>query len=211
MSNSNELVTHEEGRRDSYAVLSNCFYLPDEKLIQALNELPSSEGEWYSDLAHAAGPGDIESLRMDYSKLFVGPYELLAPPYGSVYLEPNKTVMGDSTMDVLKRFEAEGLTIQLREAPDHIAIELEFMFFLISKELEELRASNFDSAEAFQKKQRGFLELHLGKWISRFADKVEEHAQTEFYKNLARSTRDFVLEDLRCANTEDYPKTPHQN
>ena len=203
-----ELVTHEEGRRDSYALLSSCFYLPDEKLIQALNELPPSEGEWHSGLAHGAKPGDVESLRVEYSKLFVGPYQLLAPPYGSVYLEPRKTVMGESTMDVLNRLKTEGLAVQLREAPDHIAIELEFMFFLISKELEELRASNFDSAEAYQKKQQVFLDRHLGKWISQFADKVEEHAQTEFYKNLARATKSFVHEDLQCFATGDHPKVP---
>lgn len=206
-----QLVTHEEGRRDSYALLSSCFHLPDEKLLQALNELPLSEDEWYSGLVHGAEPGDVESLKVDYSKLFVGPYKLLAPPYGSVYLEPKKTVMGDSTMDVMNRLKTEGLVVQLKEAPDHIAIELEFMFFLISKEIEGLRASNFDSAEAFQKKQRVFLERHLGEWVSRFADNVEKHAQTEFYKKLARLTKSFVHEELRCFETGDYPKIPHQN
>jgi len=206
-----ELVSYEEGRRDSYALLASCFYLPTEEMVQALNELPPSDGDPYSGLVQSAKLSDVESLRVEYSKLFVGPYNLLAPPYGSVYLEPKKTVMGDSTMDVMKRLQTEGLSVQLKEAPDHIAIELEFMFFLISKELEELRASNFDGAEAFRKKQQVFLELHLGKWVARFADKVEEHAQTEFYKNLVRATKSFVQEELQCFETGDYPKMPHQN
>ena len=204
-----ELISHEEGRRDSYALLSSCFHLPDEELIQALYELPPSDGDLYSGLVQGAKLSDVQSLRVDYSKLFVGPYNLLAPPYGSVYLEHKKTVMGDSTMDVMKRLKTEGLSVQLKEAPDHIAIELEFMFFLISKELDEFRASNFDGAEAFRKKQQVFLELHLGRWVSQFADKVEERAQTEFYKNLAEATKSFVHEDLRYFET--YPKIPHQS
>ena len=204
-----ELISHEEGRRDSYALLSSCFHLPDEELIQALYELPPSDNDLYSGLVKGARLSDVQSLRVDYSKLFVGPYKLLAPPYGSVYLEHKKTVMGDSTMDVLKRLETEGLSLQLKEAPDHIAIELEFMFFLISKELEEFKASNFDGAESFRGKQRVFLELHLGKWVARFADTVEEAAQTEFYKNLAHATNSFVHEELRYFET--YPKMPQQS
>jgi len=206
--NMDELLSHEEGRRDSYALLANCFHLPDEELIRALNALPESDSEFYSGLAHVAGPDELESLRKDYSRLFIGPYKLLAPPYGSLYLEGKGEVMGESTVDALHRYKSEGVDVRLKEAPDHIAIELEFMFFLISKELEGIRGSNLSDADAFQKKQKAFLEVHLGKWISRFADKVEAHAQTEFYKNLANLTKSFVEEDLRCFNNGDYPKIP---
>ncbi len=199
----NELISHAKGRGEAYALLANCFHLPDEGLIQALNELPESDSELYSVLANAVEIRDVDSLRIDYSKLFVGPYKLLAPPYGSVYLEGTSAVMGRSTVDVLARYKVEGVAVRLKEAPDHIAIELEFMFFLISKEIEGLRDSDLGSAEAYQKKQKDFLEVHLGKWIPQFTEKVETLAQTQFYKDLARSTRDFVLGDLRRANTGD--------
>ena len=199
----NELISHAKGRGEAYALLANCFHLPDEGLIQALNELPESDSELYSVLANAVEIRDVDSLRIDYSKLFVGPYKLLAPPYGSVYLEGTSAVMGRSTVDVLARYKVEGVAVRLKEAPDHIAIELEFMFFLISKEIEGLRDSDLGSAEAYQKKQKDFLEVHLGKWIPQFTEKVETLAQTQFYTDLARSTRDFVLGDLRRANTGD--------
>ena len=202
------LLSHEEGRRDSYALLANCFHLPDEELVQALNGLPESDSEFYSGLAHVADVEDVSSLRKDYSKLFIGPYKLLAPPYGSIYLEGQNSVMGESTVDALYQYKREGIEVRLKEAPDHIAIELEFMFFLISKELEGIRGSNLSDAEAFQKKQKAFLEVHLGRWVSQFADQVEAHAQTDFYKNLANLTKSFVQEDLRCFNTGNYPRIP---
>ena len=202
------LLSHEEGRRDSYALLANCFHLPDEELVQALNGLPESDSEFYSGLAHVADVEDVSSLRKDYSKLFIGPYKLLAPPYGSIYLEGQNSVMGESTVDALYQYKREGIEVRLKEAPDHIAIELEFMFFLISKELEAIRDSNLADADAYQKKQKAFLELHLGRWISRFAEKVEANAETEFYKNLANLTKSFVEEDLHCFKTGNYPKVP---
>lgn len=190
-------LSHKEYRRDSYKLLSECYYLPDEKLIKMLNDLEKSRCGLYSEIAkNIPGMSDVESLKIDYSKLFVGPYGLFAPPYGSVYFEDTRRVMGNSTIDVRNKYGEEGLDIGLKEAPDHIAIELEFMYFLIFKEVEAIRNSDSESAASYLKKQRAFLETHLGIWISEFADNVEANAQTEFYKNLARFTKSFVKKDL---------------
>ena len=193
-----ELLPHEEYRRDSYKLLSECYHLPDEKLIKILNGLEKSRGELYLEIVKTiSGISDVESLKIDYSKLFVGPYGLLAPPYGSMYLEDTRMVMGNSTMDVRNKYEEEGLDISLKEAPDHIAIELEFMYFLIFKEIETIRNSDSGNTASYLKKQRVFLETHLGKWVSEFANNVEVNAQTEFYRNLARLTKLFVEKDLK--------------
>lgn len=191
-----ELLAREEYRKDSYKLLSECFYSPDEGLVETLRQLDKSRGGLYSEIAKAIpGTIDIELLKIDYSKLFLGPYQLLAPPYGSVYLEDARRVMGNSTIDAKNRYEAEGLEIGLKEAPDHIAIELEFMYFLIFKEIEAARNSDNAQALNFITKQEAFLKTHLGMWVSEFGDRVEEKAETAFYKVLGRITRAFVCED----------------
>ncbi len=189
-------LSHEEYRRDSYKLLSECYYLPDKGLIESLSGLDTKKGQIFSNLAkHCPRISDIDSLTVDYSKLFVGPYELLAPPYGSVYLEDKSRVMGNSTVDVKKRYAEEGLNIGLKEAPDRIAIELEFMYFLIFKEVEAIRISDSRTAASYLKKQKAFLEAHLGVWVSEFAYNVEANAQTAFYKNLARITKSFIRKE----------------
>ncbi len=193
-----ELLSREEYRGNSYKLLSECYYLPDEKLIEILNGIDKSWGWLYSEIARSIPElSDIESIKIDYSKLFLGPYSLIAPPYGSVYLENTRRVMGDSTMDVMKRYTEEGLDISIKEVPDHIAIELEFMYLLIFKQIEAITNSDSGSAASYLRKQKAFLETHLGIWVSEFANNVEANGQTEFYKNLARCTRLFVLEDLK--------------
>ncbi len=192
-----ELLPHEEYRRDSYKLLSECYYLPDEKLIELINSLEESRGGLYSEITrNAPRISELESLKIEYSKLFVGPYGLLAPPYGSMYLEDTNRVMGNSTLDVRNKYEDEGLSIYLKEAPDHITIELEFMYFLIHKEVEAIKLSDSMAAAGYLKKQKVFLETHLGTWVSEFANNVETNAQTEFYKTLGRLTKAFVEKDL---------------
>ncbi|GAB4545487.1 MAG: hypothetical protein Kow0063_39580 [Anaerolineae bacterium] len=145
-------------------------------------------------MANIRGETEIEQLRIDYARLFVGPFELLAPPYGSVYLEGKRRVMGDSTIDARSRYQEAGLDIShdVKEAPDHIAIELEFMYYLIFKEIESFENADFESAMGYLGKQQAFLEEHLGAWATEFADSVEKNAGTDFYQNLARATKVFI-------------------
>ena len=193
-----ELLSREEYRGNSYKLLSECYYPPDEKLIEILNGLEKSRGRLHSEIARNVPElTDIESLKIDYSKLFVGPYRLFAPPYGSVYLEDTRRIMGNSTMDVMNKYREEGLDIGIKEIPDHIAIELEFMYLLIFKQVEAIRNSNSENAVSYLRKQKAFLESHLGLWVSEFASNIEANGQTEFYKNLARSTKLFINEDLK--------------
>lgn len=192
-----EILSRECERANSYKLLLESYYLPDENLIKMLSHLAESSSGLYSELAgNIPGMDEIESLKVDYSKLFVGPYSLLAPPYGSVYLENGK-LMGDSTMDVRKWYSAEGLKITLREVPDHIALELEFMYFLISKEIEAINNSDSEKAIYYLEKQRSFLETHLGTWVSAFAESVRSHGKTEFYRDLSHATESFVRRDLK--------------
>ncbi|HDH01197.1 MAG TPA: molecular chaperone TorD, partial [Nitrospirae bacterium] len=92
-----------------------------------------------------------EDLCVEYAKLFVGPFELLAPPYGSVYLDDGGRVMGDSTMRVIEAYQKEGLSgnDDFKDLPDHIAVEMEFMSYLIYKERETLERSDFDTANEY--------------------------------------------------------------
>jgi len=190
-------IISNEYRRDSYKLLSACYYLPDAELLNKLNNLDTSTEGLHADIAkYCPKISDLDSLIIDYTKLFVGPYGLLAPPYGSMYLEDNDRVMGNSTMEIRNRYAEEGLDICLKEVPDHIAIELEFMYFLIFKELEATKVNDLDNISRYQKKQRAFLENHLGAWVPDFTDRIEVNAQTKFYKNIARITKYLVDNDI---------------
>ncbi len=191
-----ELLHREEVRRESYRLLAQCYYLPDEELVEALEQSEELTARRRAGGENTWAVGDIDLLKVDYTRLFLGPYQLLAPPYGSVYLEKTRTVMGDSTMDAKQRYQEAGLNLTLKEAPDHVAIELEFMYYLIYREIEAIINDNQSDIALYLKKQKDFLQNHLGKWVSRFTDNISANAETVFYQNVAHITESVVTEDL---------------
>ena len=137
---------------------------------------------------------DIGPLKVDYAKLFVGPYTLSAAPYGSVYLDGERKIMGVSTLDVMRRYREAGLerAESFKDAPDHVSAELEFMYYLVFKEMQALSDSEVQTAIGFIQKQKEFLDDHLTAWLPTFAGCIKEHAQNPFYPNLAKATEAFL-------------------
>lgn len=184
-------------RAESYKILADCYYKPDEQLLGKFRRAAASIGGPLSDLAKDV-PGDdqLSSLTVDFSRLFVGPFKLQAYPYESAYLEGGQQSMINSPNDVEQLYRKEGLNIVLKEAHDHIAIELEFMYFLALKEIEVEKNGDTTLANDYAKKQLLFLQEHLAKWVPEFACNVLEHDKTGFYKNIAQITENFIENDL---------------
>jgi TorA maturation chaperone TorD len=186
-------------RADSYKLLSECYHLPDNALIQKIVDVAQSDHFFAELKACIPSDLDLESLKIDYTRLFIGPFKLLAPPYGSVYLEENR-IMGDSTIDIGKWYEKEDLNVLINGPPDHIAMELEFMYYLVFRQIQATKEGNSQDIHLYQNKQKVFLCSHLARWLPEFTENVQKHAQTEFYRKLAGLTDIFLLKDLdACA------------
>ncbi|MBW2600841.1 MAG: molecular chaperone TorD family protein [Deltaproteobacteria bacterium] len=198
-----DLTKYEKARSSAYKGLAECYHMPgsglNKTLIQLERQLEAlgSEASPHITLmrSECIGRGnEIDDLCVDFAKLFVGPYALLAPPYGSVYLDGERKIMGGSTMDVRIRYANAGLELSahFKEPPDHIAAELEFMHFLIFKEIEATLRYDMDRTIKYLDQQEAFLENHLAAWVPQFARHVVENANTDFYKHLAQATDLFI-------------------
>jgi TorA maturation chaperone TorD len=207
-----EIFMRQEAiRSEIYRLLAHCYYPPDESLSGTIMDLDKKLGQvdlktrqdmnWRGKKILKAD--SIEELKVEYARLFIGPYSLLAPPYGSVYLESERKIMGNSTMDVINRYRKAGLIVakDFKDAPDHIAAELEFMHFLIFKEMEATSQGDVNNIITHFLNQQSFLNDHLGAWVSEFTGKVVENATTAFYQNLARATDGFIKEDYHAISS----------
>lgn len=202
-----------ELRSTAYKLLSDCYRIPDPELPVTFNRLQSIISELTEDIPEsgimhmsAGSIPDIDILKRDHARLFVGPFTPLAPPYGSMYLDKTDHLMTESTMQVQQWYASEGLETGISEVPDHLRIELEFMYLLaFRQQQEEIEMQNVGNrsdttATTYRDKQMRFLEEHLGGWIQAFAQKVNRHAQTDFYRVLASLTKQWVLTDYRLHN-----------
>ncbi|MDO8956704.1 MAG: molecular chaperone TorD family protein [Deltaproteobacteria bacterium] len=202
------MVDREKLRADSYRLLSACYYRPQkalgeervfENLSSACQMVCKEAVEWAWALSASFRQESEQDLLVDYAKLFVGPFELLAPPYGSVYLERKKGVMGDSTVAAQRIYEAMGLGMDkdFHELPDHITVELEFMYYLVHEEIRAYGQADRDGVRNILEQQEMFLKSHLGAWVFAFTERVQQGCETSFYRNLARCTSLFVREDMQ--------------
>ena len=139
-------------RADSYKLLSECYYLPDNVLIQKIIDIAKTD-QFFIELVGCIPPAvELESLR-------------------------------------------------IKDAPDHIAMELEFMYYLVARQNQAVNEENLQNIQLNQQKQKTFLYSHLARWVPEFAENAQKYAQTEFYKKLAQLTEMFVLKDSdTCAS-----------
>ena len=181
-------------RGNCFKLLAACFYEPEkdlfieEGLCQNLQDLL---GVWATGAAAAASDMGIalansgqEELSISHAELFIGPFELIAPPYGSVYLEKNRQIMGNTTVGVLKSYQEAGLSVAEKEPPDHIAIELEFMSFLSIREAEARAEGRVNEAKDSFGKQKDFFHNYL-RWVPNFCEAIRKGTKSRFYQSLA--------------------------
>lgn len=189
-------------RGNCFKLLAACFYEPDkdlfleERVCENLRDLLSG---WAPGAAGAASEMALclrncpqDKLSLDHAALFVGPFELLAAPYGSVYLEKNRQVMGDSTISVLRSYQDAGLLVDVKEPPDHIAIELEFMYYLCTKEVEAESLGREEESENYRIQQKEFFQLSL-QWVPQFCDSIRQGSDNQFYTSLADCLSGFIV------------------
>ena len=134
------------------------------------------------------------SLLVEYTRLFIGPFKTLASPYSSVYLDSNGAIFGQETQWVIEFYKNSGLEVtqSLNDLPDHIAIELEFLHYLSSHEINEIESGNIEKAEVLFNLHEIFLNKHLKRWTPMFCDRIISETNNEYYRTLAICFKSFV-------------------
>jgi TorA maturation chaperone TorD len=200
---------HEKGaaRETLCRLLAACYYEPGPEFVEekVFDSMRAAAAYIHPELVSGAKrlgeafiAEDLETLLVDYTRLFLGPTETIAKPYGSVWLSDEKTLMQDSTMAVLGLYREGGFEIdnEFRDLPDHIAAELEFLYLLIFRENEAHRESGADALQATAELRKRFLSEHLGAWVGSFTAAVSAGAECVFYRELAELTNRFVAMEV---------------
>ena len=172
-------------------------------LAVALGEPPTAA------MVRSAGkiiPGLVDAplvdLQREHTRLFVGPGEGYTPPYASIYLQAEETekrlLWSGETAKVEVVYRAAGLEIAPGQprVPDHLALELQFMHHLCSRQAEALTRGEMQEAAQWQRRQEAFLREHLFTWLPRFIARLERYARIPFYPALAGFMLDFLQSEV---------------
>lgn len=189
-------------RSDAYRLLAACFYEPDKEMFLEENlcanlavlmaELSVPVAESCRRMEQGLQENSREELLVEYSALFLGPFGALAQPYGSVHLDQERQLMGDSTMAVQKIYDGAGVKHETNGPPDHIAIELEFMSFLEQRLAQAATTADEAAAADLAAIESGFFNKYLATWSPLLAEAIQAHARLGFYQALSECLLGFI-------------------
>ncbi|MGQ9748842.1 TorD/DmsD family molecular chaperone [Desulfosoma sp.] len=129
----------------------------------------------------------LEAHQVEYTRLFVARWGgVPAPLYASWYLD-RESYAGNAMEAALSFFQRWGVMWQetaLKEPPDHLAVELEFLEILCAA-AQSGPEKRGEYAEAASVLWNDFRRTHFDLWVPRCVQAMERHATMPVYKILA--------------------------
>lgn len=191
-------------REDLCRLLSACYYELDtafseehvfDSMLAAAAIIDPELAESARRLRMEFAAQDLETLLIDYSRLFIiAPGQVRAMPYASFWLTEDQSMRQEATTAVTELYEQGGFDVSedVHDLPDHIALELEFLYLLIFACNQAQLSGNAEELAAANDLHRRFAAEHMNAWIGAFAAAVKAGAETAFYRELAELTERFV-------------------
>ena len=137
-----------------------------------------------------------EHLNVDFAD--VGLLHLV--PYETFYTREDAMIESGGENEALQFYDRFDFVVEKDKArvvsPDHIAVELEFVYKMIQAEKKALEEGDEKGAKELEALQYEFLDKHLIKWAPLYLINVINEASTPFYHDSAMMTLDFLLGDF---------------
>lgn len=178
-----------------------------EQSAQAFSLLSTEEGDLLSkaplfiediraDLN--SDPDFMDKLQSEYTRLFVGPLTLIAPPWESVYSGEDAMLFQVGTLMVREFYRSFNLIPEgyPHVADDSLSLELAFMTELASRSMTAFEDDNTAVLKINLDGSQRFLSQHLLKWIPKFLEKISGSMTDYMYPQLCALIDAFLKKDM---------------
>ena len=142
-------------------------------------------------------PAFLEEAKDEYTRLFIGPMSLVAPPWESVYGQKDAMLFQESTLEVRNTYRQYGLIPEgyPHVADDSLALELHFMALLAQRGLDAFYAGKNDDLTADLTGSSDFLEKHLLVWVPKFLERMKGAKTNILYPQMCLVLDEFLRKD----------------
>ena len=134
-------------------------------------------------------------LDVDFTNLFL----LHLVPYESFYTRDDQMIESGGDNPILELYNALDFRVELDKArvisPDHIGVELEFMYMLCDALKKAFDANDEEGIVELLQVQQGFLKNHLLNWAPMFLINMKKESRTALYHDGAEMALEFMLSD----------------
>ena len=142
-------------------------------------------------------PAFLEEAKDEYTRLFIGPVSLVAPPWESVYGQKDAMLFQESTLEVRNTYRQYGLIPEgyPHVADDSLALELHFMALLAQRGLDAFYAGKNDDLIADLTGSSDFLKKHLLVWVPKFLERMKGAKTNILYPQMCLVLDEFLRKD----------------
>lgn len=142
-------------------------------------------------------PAFVDALHTEYQRLYMVPGTNYVYPWASSYEGGENMVFRESTLDVRKRYAEWGFEAELKGhfPEDHVAMMMDFMANLSQGAYDAFAVGDDAKVRDILQSQDTFTLVHLGQWMSEFAERTEKHDRTGVYAAFAKAMVAFVGAD----------------
>lgn len=158
-----------------------------------------SDLQFVTKAALAEGDAFTEKIKGNFTRLFVGPGAVEAPPWESIYLSKEEVLFQGITLDVRRFYVAQGFIPQRypHVADDHVALELDFMARLAQRLEDVFETRDFHAAIECLSASESFIREHLVNWVPAFAEALKKAQHSYFYREVGGLLAAFLPIDLQ--------------
>jgi TorA maturation chaperone TorD len=132
---------------------------------------------------------------VDFANLFI----MHLVPYESFYTRDDQMIESGGDNPVIQLYNALDFRVELDAArvvsPDHIGVELEFMYMLCVAQKKALEAKDKEGICELLSVQKGFLKDHLLEWAPLFLINAKRESRTPLYHDGSELALEFLLSD----------------
>jgi TorA maturation chaperone TorD len=201
-------------RSARHRFVAAAFTAPDASLAERLgpsrwpdreDDPPALSGA-VSRLRATLADADLAALAAEHVALFAS--GVRCSPHESSYGDARRLGGKEAELADIAGFHAAfglDLSDECREAPDHVAAELELMSLLALKEAWAAARDVGEAREVTRRAQASFLSEHLGRWTGVFAQALRGATAQPYYAAAAELLAAWVSADVRSLGASPRP------
>ena len=140
---------------------------------------------------------DVEAAKMEYTRLFLGPDKLIAPPWDSCYTAKERALFQESTLHVRSWYQQYSyIPAGYPSHPDdHISLMMHFLALTTERAASCLQGGLLCGYKSLLEGQKLFEQNHILNWMDAYCADMDKSETKLLYPQLVGAMADFIRYD----------------
>jgi len=143
---------------------------------------------------------DVDAAKMEYTRLFLGPDKLIAPPWESCYTAKERALFQESTLQVRSWYQQYSYVPAgyPSHPDDHISLMMHFLALTTERAAQCLESDLMCGYKSLLEGQKLFEKNHILNWMDAYCADMDKSETKVLYPQLVRAMAEFIAYDQQA-------------